>query len=122
MTMTNVGHVRQMSTYDYIYLLFTSIASITSITVTVQLVFVCLFAPQQSSTNINNAGHVLYQHLFHHDVLPSKCNRYTTAAGTTTGTRSDNGNGNCDTQTTTWQLRIAYQQATPLHQHGRAGE
>ena len=71
--------------------------------------------------------HVRYQEHCHHDGLPSKCNWNTVAsAATATGRRLDNnGNGNRDTQTTTWwqsRNRIADQQATPLHKHGRAGE
>ena len=57
----------------------------------------------QQATPLHQRRRVLYQHICHHDVLlPSKCNRNTTAATTTTtGTQSDNGNGNRDTQITT---------------------
>ena len=63
---------------------------------------VCLFRSSTVLYQQEQRWRVLYQHLCHHDdVLPSsKCNRNITAAATTNETRSDNGNGNRDMQTT----------------------
>ena len=93
------------------------------------LTHVCLFPSSTVLYEQQQCWHVLYQYLCHHGVLlPSKYNRNTTASATTTGTRSDNGNFNCDMHTTPQyhqnadrqsqpRNRIVDQQATPLHRH-----
>ena len=70
---------------------------------------VCLFHSSTVLYQHQQHGHVLYEHLCHRDILPSKCNRNTTAAATT-GTQSDNGNGNRNRDTRTTQQQNADRQ------------
>ena len=104
-----------MSTYMSIYLAFPSIASVI---ITVYLTrCLCLFCSSTVLYQQQQRRHVLYQHLCHHDVFPSKRNRKTTAA-TTTRTRSDNGNRNNGCGGTTTTMRATSSECSdPEHNH-----
>ena len=102
-----------MSTYDYTYLS----CVLLSLHVLLQLQLqsnscVCLFSysPLATSTMLTSFPPRFGRLTMASDVHQQYRN---TNEATTTGTRSDNGNGNCDTQTTTqhWNVERDWQQS-----------